>query len=147
VVVVVAAGAELLWHAAWVDPAASLAIGAVVVWASWGLLRDATHVLLEGTPRGLDPAAVIASLTADPAVTSVHHLHLWDLASDTTALSAHVVLEGPLTLHEAQTEAARLKTRLANDFGVQHATLEVECHACEPGEEIVFTAGATAEHG
>jgi cobalt-zinc-cadmium efflux system protein len=140
--VVFAAVAELAWHAAWVDPAASLLIGAVIVWTAWALLRDTTHVLLEGTPRHLDPAVVAAALSADPAVASVHHLHMWDLASDTPALSAHVVLGGPLTLHEAQVHAERLKHVLSAEFGISHATLEVECHECATGQEIAFTADA-----
>lgn len=133
--VIIAAAAALVWHIAWPDPVVSLVIAAVVLWTAWGLLRDTTHVLLEGTPRHLDPEVVTAALTADPAVSEVHHLHLWDLASDTTALSAHVVLEGELTLHDAQRHADRLTDVLADEFGVGHTTLQIECHPCEPEPE------------
>lgn len=129
--VVIAAVAELVWDVRWVDPAVSLAIAVVVVWTAWRLLRDATHVLLEGTPTHLELDEVQAVLTADAAVASVHHLHLWSLASDNAALSAHVVLGGELTLHQAQDEAERLKALLNDQFGITHATLEVECHACD----------------
>jgi cobalt-zinc-cadmium efflux system protein len=123
--------AVVVWDADWFDPAASLAVAALVVWSAWTLLRDANHVLLEGTPRGMDPAAVEAALRDDAQVEEVHHLHLWNLASDVPALSVHLVLGGELTLHDAQDAGARLKAVLAERFGIEHATLELECHACD----------------
>jgi cobalt-zinc-cadmium efflux system protein len=60
----------------------------------------------------------------------VHHLHLWTTGSEQAALSAHVVLGGPLSLHDAQLRAGDLKRMLAARFGIEHSTLEVECHAC-----------------
>ncbi len=130
--VVMAAIAAIVWGAGWVDPTVSLLIAVAVIVTAWRLLRDTTHVLLEGTPRHLVPSDVLAALAADPAVSEVHHLHLWDLASDTPAMSAHVVLEGELTLHDAQARSGELKKLLAERFGIEHATLEIECHTCEP---------------
>jgi cobalt-zinc-cadmium efflux system protein len=79
----------------------------------------------------MDPASVEAALRAQTDVEAVHHLHLWNLASDVPAMSAHVVLGGEMTLHEAQASGDRLKALLQRDFGIVHATLELECHACE----------------
>ncbi len=62
-----------------------------------------------------------AALEADPAVEAVHHVHLWSLASDEPSLSAHVVLEGEVTLHEAQQRGEALKTMLAERFGIDHS--------------------------
>jgi cobalt-zinc-cadmium efflux system protein len=123
--------AIVLWGATWADPVTSLVIAALVVWSAWGLLRDTAHVLLEGTPAGVDPAAVEAALEADPDVEAVHHLHVWNLASDVPSLTAHIVLRPELTLHEAQQRGERLKHLLDERFGIGHATLELECHACE----------------
>ena len=110
---------------------ASIFIALLVLWSAWGLLRDTTNVLLEGTPKGIDPDEVRAALEADPAVEAVHHVHLWSVASDEPALSAHVVLEGEVTLHEAQQRGDELKAMLAERFAIDHATLEFECHACD----------------
>ena len=129
--VIVAGVAVIAWHADWVDPAMSMLLALLVVWSAWGLLRDTTHVLLEGVPRGMSPADVDAALRADHQVDTVHHLHLWNLASDVPALSAHVVLRGEVTLHEAQQHGERLKAMLDARFGIEHATLELECHACD----------------
>jgi len=128
----IAAGlAVVRWGADWADPAVSLAIAALVLWSAWGLLRDTAHVLLEGTPEGIDPRSVEAALVGEETVETVHHLHLWNLASDVPALSAHVVLAGEVSLHEAQERGCHLKALLGERFGIGHATLELECHECE----------------
>lgn len=132
---VVALGAGLgiiFWGEDRLDSGASLLIALLIVWSAWDLLRDSIHVLLEGTPKGLDPGEVERSLTQDPAVESVHHVHVWNLASDVPALSAHVVVADEATLHEAQLHSDRLKEMLKERFGIEHSTLELECHACEP---------------
>ena len=134
---IVAGVAVVAWDAAWVDPAVSILIAVLVVWSAWGLLRDTTQVLLEGTPRGMDPAVVEAAIAAQSNVDAVHHLHLWNLASDVPALSAHVVLRGEVTLHEAQQQGERLKALLDEQFGIEHATLELECHACDTDESHI----------
>jgi cobalt-zinc-cadmium efflux system protein len=132
-VAAIAAGlAALLWNALWVDPAASLVIASLILWSSWRLLRDTTLVLMEGAPEHIDLESVEAALANEDAVQDVHHLHLWTLASDVPALSAHVVLKHDVSLHEAQLEGDRLKQMLAARFGIEHATLELECHPCVP---------------
>jgi cobalt-zinc-cadmium efflux system protein len=123
--IVMATGAD------WADPLISILISVLVLIAAWGLLRDATRVLLEGAPKGLDVAAVETALTTAEGVEAVHHLHVWSIGSETPALSAHVVLAGELTLHEAQARGDRLKHELADRFGIEHATLELECHTCD----------------
>jgi len=130
VAAMVAGIAVIAWGADWVDPVASILIALLVLWSAWGLLRDTAQVLLEGTPRGMDPASVEATLAADGEVEAVHHLHLWNLASDVPALSAHVVLRGEVSLHDAQASGDRLKAVLEDRFGISHATLELECHPC-----------------
>jgi cobalt-zinc-cadmium efflux system protein len=129
----VAAIAVLLWDANWADPLMSIAIAVLVFWSGFRLLRDTVHVLLEGTPAGMDRSAVEATLLHADGVDAVHHLHLWSLASDVPALSAHVVLSGDVTLHEAQQRGEELKHLLAVEHGIAHATLELECHECEDG--------------
>ncbi len=124
-VAVLAAGAD------WVDPVVSIFIAALVLWAAVRLLRDATRVVMMAAPESVDPAQVIARLNAAEGVVDVHHLHVWSLASDSPAMSAHVVLDDDLLLHEAQERGDALRTLLADDFGIGHVTLELECHECE----------------
>jgi cobalt-zinc-cadmium efflux system protein len=136
VAVIISAIGVLLWDATWLDSVASLAIASLVVISAWQLLRGTTRVLLEAAPAGTDVATVRDALAREPDVDAVHHVHVWSLASETPALSAHVVLSGEnWTLHDAQERMEELKTMLADQFGITHATLEVECHACESADE------------
>jgi cobalt-zinc-cadmium efflux system protein len=79
----------------------------------------------------MDASEVERALAAEQGVNDVHHLHLWSLASDVPSLSAHVVLDGNTSMHDAQLQGERLKTMLAERFGIDHATLEMECHTHE----------------
>jgi cobalt-zinc-cadmium efflux system protein len=130
VAVVVAAVGALAFHAERLDSIASLFIAVLIVFAAWRLLRDTTRVLLDAAPSEIDVSTVSAALGAADGVEAVHHLHVWTMGSERPALSAHVVLTGPLSLHDAQERATELKGMLAARFGIQHTTLEVECHAC-----------------
>ena len=121
----------VVWGADWLDPVISLAIAALVLWSAWGLLRATAHVLLEGSPSAIDPTDVETAIAGDASVQAVHHLHLWNLASDVPALSAHVVVAGDVRLHDAQQTGDRIKALLEQRFGIGHATLELECHICE----------------
>ena len=135
---VVAAGLLILgtgWN--WLDPVTSLAIVAVIVWSTWGLLRDSVAMSLDAVPPGVDRGAVEQHLAGLHGVSHVHDLHIWSISTTEVALTAHLVRPQALLedafLHDA---ASSLKTR----FGIGHATLQIECRAgacaLEP-EEVV----------
>jgi cobalt-zinc-cadmium efflux system protein len=138
--VIVAGVVVALTGSTWIDPAISLAITALVLVATWSLVRDATSVLLEQAPRGMDAAAIETTLLADPRVEAVHHLHVWSLGSETPALSAHVVLAGEPTLHAAQLVGNELRAALDAEYGIDHVTLELECHDC--ADQVHTVSGA-----
>ena len=114
------------WGWASADTIVSMATAVLVLWTGWGLLRESTHVLMEGTPRGMDPETVLAAIGEVDGVVDAHHLHLWNLASDVPAASAHVVLSGQPTLHQAQQTGAQVKAALAERFALTNVTLELE---------------------
>ncbi len=134
VAAIVAGVAVVVWGADWVDPVASILIAASVLSASWGLLRDTVHVLLEGTPSGVDVDVLRTAILEADGVDDVHHLHVWSLASDAPALSAHLVVDGSLSLHDAQARSTAVRELLSDRFGVEHSTLELECHPCADDE-------------
>lgn len=137
-VAAVAAGvAIVLWNATWMDAVASIGVAVLVLFSAWHLLRETTHVLLEGTPKGVDVRQVLRALTAHPEVEEVHHLHVWNLASDVRAMSAHVVVRHDRSLHDAQVLGDALKADLAERFDIPHATLELECHTCDDETPVV----------
>jgi cobalt-zinc-cadmium efflux system protein len=109
------------------DPVASLAIAALIVPRALALLREAAHVLLEGTPRGVDAAEVDRLLRTVPGVRDVHDLHLWTITSGRHAVSAHLVVDEARSLHCG--DASVLDTAanvLRTQFGLTHSTLQVE---------------------
>lgn len=114
----------------WLDPAISIAIAALIAWEAVKLVRATTDVLLESTPPGLDTNALLDTMSNVAGVEEVHDLHAWSLSSDVRALSAHLVLAGHPTLEEAQVVGEAVKRTIAMQYGISHATLELECEAC-----------------
>ncbi len=106
-----------------IDPLLSLAIGALILFSSLRLLREALHGLMEGAPLNLDPRAVGQALAAVPGVASVHDLHLWNVRADETLLTAHLVVRD-LAAWEQVMEASH--ALLNGQFGIHHATLQPE---------------------
>ena len=120
----------------WLDPAVSLAVAVLIAWEALKLVRATTAVLLESTPPGLDTTALVDVMTRVPGVEEVHDLHAWSLSNDVRALSAHLVLAGHPTLEEAQVVGEAVKRTIGGQFGIAHATLELECEACADVEVI-----------
>ncbi len=87
-------------------------------------------MLLESTPKAIDPEAVLAAVRDVPTVVDVHDLHVWSLSSDLHAMSAHVAVSGHPTLEQAQATGERIKDLVATEFDIAHATIEMECEAC-----------------
>jgi cobalt-zinc-cadmium efflux system protein len=108
---------------AWLDPAASLAVSAVILGGTWRLVREAIDLLLDAVPAHIDPDAVEAYLAALPGVTGVHDLHIWSMSTTEVALTAHVILPwetcSPTLLADASAELARR-------FKIGHATIQIE---------------------
>jgi cobalt-zinc-cadmium efflux system protein len=121
--VVVAAGGILLTGWQWLDPAASLLIVVIIIIGTWGTLRDAAHLAMDGVPAGIAPAEVAAHLRALPGVADVHDLHIWALSTTQTALTAHLVREPGADDQALLQQACR---ELDARFAIQHSTIQVE---------------------
>ena len=121
--VVVAGLLILLTGWAWLDPAASLGIVAVILFSTWGLLRDSANLALDKVPDGVNATKIRAYLTALPGVSEVHDLHIWGLSTTETALTAHLVRPGGGTDDALLRRACE---ELRHRFGIGHATLQVE---------------------
>jgi len=108
------------------DVVVALLVAALMVRSGFGLLRRSTRVLLEASPRGIDPDTVGRALAAHPGVTEVHDLHVWEVTSGFPALSAHVLVPRDADCHARRAELEHL---LAERFGLEHTTLQVEHEA------------------
>ena len=129
------AGAFVIWRGwFWVDPAASLLIAGVLGVGAVRLLRQSTHILVEGVPTGLDVDAVRKSMLAAPQVGEVHDLHVWTLNGRDLFLSAHV---GTVPGEKSEQEVvAYLRRELGERFGVHHITLQAgQCVAEDCGND------------
>lgn len=113
----------VLTGAAWIDPLVSLVIAGLIIWATWGLLRDSVVMSLSAVPPGIDPGAVGAYLRGRSGVADLHDLHIWPMSTTDIALTAHLVMaEGHPGNGFLIATAAELKAR----FGIGHATLQIE---------------------
>lgn len=120
--VLVAAAAVLAgWPRA--DAVVSMGIATLVLWSTRGVLRESLHVLLEGTPAGIDAAEVRRAMSGAPGIVDVHDLHIWTITSGFPSLSAHVVVEPGADCHALRRDLERL---LHDRFGVDHTTLQVD---------------------
>jgi cobalt-zinc-cadmium efflux system protein len=127
---VLAAGAVILltgWTAA--DPLASILIGGVILVGAWRVLKEAMHILVEGTPEGIGLTEVRAAIQGQEGVIEVHDLHIWSVSPGYVALSAHVTT-AECSLADAQAIQKALRTLLAERFHIAHSTLQLECAAC-----------------
>jgi len=121
--VVVAGLVILLTGWAWLDPVASLAVNAVIVWGTWGLLRESLGMSMAGVPTSVDPAEVRDFLATRPGVASIHDFHVWPMSTTEFALTCHLVMPaghpGDAFLHE-------LAAEIANRYKIGHSTLQIE---------------------
>lgn len=121
--VVVAGLLILLIGWPWLDPAVSLALVAVIVWTTWGLLRDSVMMSLDAVPSGIKPAEVRAYLQALPGVKRIHDLHIWPMSTTEVALTCHLLMpEG----HPGDEFSVRTARELHAHFGIGHTTLQIE---------------------
>ena len=112
------------------DPAVSIAIGVLILWSSWGILREAINLLLEGTPEGIDPEAVTRAIAALDGVDGVHHLHIWALGASRPALSCHLMV-GDIPVRSTGNLLARVNAMLEREYGITHTTIQFEFATCD----------------
>src|SRR5438270_1117355 len=112
------------------DPAVSIAIGILILWSSWGILREAINLLLEGTTEGIDPEAVSRAIAALDGVDGVHHLHIWALGASRPALSCHLMV-GDIPVRSTGNLLARINEMLEHEYGITHTTIQFEFASCD----------------
>ncbi len=125
---IIAAGVILLtgWNAA--DPIISIIIALLILRSAWGILRDSSHILLEGTPAGINPEEIRqALLDAVNGIEDVHHIHAWALTENRPIITLHARITDSA---EQARILIEIRTLLVRQYNVDHATIQIETGAC-----------------
>ena len=131
----IVAGLVMLAFDWWLaDPLVSVGIGLLIIYGSVRLLRDVVDILMEGTPAHIDLTALGRRMSEIPGVASIHDLHVWSVTSDFETMSGHVVVSDDLDGERQQEVLATLCQTLAQEFGIDHVTIQLESnHMVEKG--------------
>jgi cobalt-zinc-cadmium efflux system protein len=128
----------------WIDPALSIGIGALILWSSFGILRETMNILLEGTPRGIQLDSVAKAICRVEGVNDVHDLHVWSIGSESHALSCHIAIADiPPSVSEGILR--NVKEVLHHEFRITHTTIQFEHVECEVAHGCVMPV-SDAEH-
>jgi cobalt-zinc-cadmium efflux system protein len=130
------------WGMTWVDPLLGLAIAALVLWSSIGILRKSSHILLEGTPESIPVPGVAAAILAVPGVAEVHDVHVWTLGSDLHALSCHVSIPD-MHMEESQRILDAINATLRDRFHITHTTIQFERAGLPRGNNLYMPQPAS----
>jgi len=143
---VIAGGwAILVTGQSWIDSALSFGIGALVLWSSFGIMRETLNILLEGTPRGMKLARVEAAIREVEGVNDVHDLHVWSIGSQTSALSCHISI-ADIPMSASERILREVKDRLHHDFSIDHTTIQFEHVVCEVAHGCVIPVQEEHSH-
>ncbi len=122
--------ALVYWLSGWAyaDPLLAVVVAAILGRGAWRVLKDATHILLEGVPDGINLESIAETITARvPGVNGVHHLHAWALTAQKPLLTLHASVDEPADLSQVM---QRIKSVLSEDFGIDHSTVQVDHGQC-----------------
>lgn len=109
----------------WIDPALGLAICLLVLWSSYGVLKESAHILLEGRPREMRVAEVARAILDVPGVQEVHDVHIWSLGGGHNALSCHVRVPD-MHMDESERVLNAIREKTQHHFGIDHITVQLE---------------------
>jgi cobalt-zinc-cadmium efflux system protein len=126
------------------DPIVSLLIAGLIVYSSYGVLRESATVLLEGTPSGIDMPGVIAVIKRVTGVLDVHDLHVWMVGPGVVACSCHIVV-AEQSIREGQQVLRAVVHDIEHHFRITHTTVQVEVEGCEADD--MYCTGRRADSG
>ncbi|MEO8779487.1 MAG: cation diffusion facilitator family transporter [Rhodanobacter sp.] len=135
----------LIWWTGWnrFDAIATLLVAGLMLRAGVGLVRDSGRIFLEAAPRGLEPATIADAMRAIPAVTCVDDLHVWEVTSGLSALSAHVSVDLQIDCHEVR---RKLETMLHDRFAIAHTTIQTDHAAVGQNSSTPCSLDSHDEH-
>ena len=115
----------------WLDPLASIFIGALILWNAWLILRETVEILLESTPEDVEMSTMVRDLLQIQQVRGVHDLHVWSLSKRLRILSVHIVIDD-MPISQAALIQREISEMTGHQYGIAHCTVQVECESCHP---------------
>jgi cobalt-zinc-cadmium efflux system protein len=128
------------------DPIVSILIGLLILWSSWGILKESVNVLLEGIPEGMDLWSVEQRISTVHGVLAVHDLHVWTVGSGMICCSCHITVEEQ-SVRSGENVLREVTKKLEHDFGIAHTTIQIEVGGCEPNDMFCVMKVASAFAG
>jgi len=114
----------------WIDPLISALIALYLIWASFGLVKESSAILMQFTPEGIDVDEVVKAIEDEPEIADVHHIHIWKLNDHQVNLEAHLDFKEDVALSASNRVIDRLEKKLHDTFDIEHTTFQ-----CEYGRE------------
>lgn len=126
--VAVVGGGVLMYYFGlfWIDPLISALIALYLIWASFGLVKESSAILMQFTPEEIDLEEVIASIEAEEEIANVHHIHIWKLSDHRIHLEAHLDFKEDIALSESNAIIIKLEKKLHDSFEIEHTTFQCE---------------------
>lgn len=123
------AAAGIIMATGWspIDPILSVLVALLILRSAWKIVAESGHILLEGTPQGIDPTQVGSAVRGVDGVTDVHHVHAWSLTSERPLVTLHAVLAESA---DHTTALGDIHGVLLDRFGIKHATVQIERESC-----------------
>src|SRR5205823_11780069 len=125
------------------DPLVSILIGILILWSSWGILKESVNVLLEAIPAGMNMNEVEQTIARVHGVREVHDLHVWTIGSGMICCSCHVMVNEQ-SVRSGENVLRTVTEKLKANFGIDHTTIQVEVEGCDPND--MFCVQRIAEH-
>lgn len=125
------------------DPVVSILIGLLILWSSWGILKESINVLLEGIPKGVDMSRVEETIASVHGVLAVHDLHVWTVGSGMVCCSCHIMVDEQ-SVRSGENVLRAVTHQLEHEFGIAHTTIQVEVEGCDPND--MYCVKRAAEH-
>ena len=121
----------------WIDPLISALIAFYLIWASFGLVKESSVILMEFTPEGIDVNHIVDSIEAEPEIENVHHIHIWKLDDHQINLEAHLDFCEDVTLSVSNAVIDRIEKKLHDTFEIEHTTFQCEYNRDDNKEIII----------
>ena len=120
----------------WADPLASVIVALLIAKSGWGVLKSSSHILMEGAPANIHCDDIVAEIKKVNGVESVHDLHIWTITSGLHALSCHIVVDGSLSVAEAEQIVYEVEHQLQHQ-NISHVTVQTESRAHGHGDDLL----------